>query len=77
MFKKKKVSFENTSEDIKISNEIADSIMKNNPIQRKIFSLKEVYWIIQIKGDVLYGPLTLKEFDALKKEKKIDLDFED
>ncbi len=75
-FKKNNVSFENSSSDIQISHEIADSIIKNNPIQKKIFSLKKVYWIIQIKGDVLYGPLSLNEFTLLKRNKKIDLEFD-
>lgn len=75
-FEKKNVSFENSASDIQISHEIADSIMKNNPIQKKIFSLKKVYWIIQIKGDVLYGPLSLEEFTILKRSKKIDLEFD-
>lgn len=75
IYKKKNVSFKNTSSDIQISQDIADSVIKNDPFQKKIFSLKKVYWIIQIEGDVLYGPLSFEEFKLLIKNKKIDIDF--
>lgn len=72
IFKNKNVSFENTSEDIKKGEEIADSIIKNNPIHKKIFSLKKVYWIIQIKDNILFGPYSKQEYLIKRKIIKVD-----
>ncbi len=55
---------------------ITDSIFNNEPFYKKMFVNKYNYYIIEKSNDFVFGPLTLKEFDALKKEKKIDLDFE-
>jgi hypothetical protein len=56
---------------------MADSILNNEPFYKKMFRNKYNYYIIEKTNDSVFGPLTLKEFEALKKEKKIDLDFED
>ena len=71
IFKNRKISFENTSDDIIKSKEIADSIMENNPFHKKIFSLKKVYWIIKIKNNILIGPLSENEYKL--KIKKLNL----
>lgn len=68
IYKNRKVSFENTSEDKQKGNEIADSIIKNNPMHKKVLSLKKVYWIIEIKNDVLFGPLSESEYKLKRKE---------
>lgn len=55
---------------------ITDSIFNNEPFYKKMFINKYNYNIIEKATDSVFGPLNLNEFDALKKEKKIDLDFE-
>lgn len=72
IFKNRKVTFENSLDDKKKGDEIVDSIVKNDPIHKKIFSLKKVYWIIQIKGDILLGPFNKQEY--LLKRKNIGLE---
>ena len=57
-------------------NVVADSIFNNEPFYKKMNRNKYNYYIIQKSDDFVFGPLTLKEFEAIKKEKKIDLDFE-
>lgn len=74
IFKSKNVSFENTGEDILKGEKIADSIIKNNTIQKKIFSLKKVYWIVGVKDNILFGPYSKDEFELRKNEKNIDLE---
>ena len=71
IFKNKKVSFKNSLEDIQKGEEIADSIMKNNPFHKKVFSLKKVYWIIIVKKNILIGPLSENEYKIKRKELKI------
>lgn len=56
---------------------ITDSIFNNEPFYKKMFVNKYNYYIIEKTNDFVFGSLTLKEFEAIKKEKKIDLDFED
>jgi hypothetical protein len=68
IFKSRKISFENTSEDIKKGEKIADSLMKNDPFHKKIFSLKKAYWIIKIKNNILIGPLSETEYKLKRKE---------
>ncbi len=65
------------SKKIEKINVVADSIFNNEPFYKKMFRNKYNYYIIEKTNDSVFGPLTLKEFEALKKEKKIDLDFED
>lgn len=69
IFKNRKITFKNSLEDIKKSEKIADSIIKNNPLHKKVFSLKKVYWIIKIKGNTLFGPFNKQEY--LSKRKNI------
>lgn len=71
VFKNRNVTFDNSLEDIKKGEEIADSVIKNNPMHKKILSLKKVYWIIKIKGNVLIGPLSDNEFKTKRKELNI------
>jgi hypothetical protein len=54
----------------------ADSIFNNEIFYKKMFQNKSNYYIIQKANDSIFGPLTLKKFDAIKKKKSIDLDFE-
>ncbi len=62
IFKSKGVSLANSAKDKRIARKIADSIIANNPIQKKIFSLSKVYWIIDTQNQKLNGPLSKKEF---------------
>jgi hypothetical protein len=57
-----KIYEKNTKEDIKISEVLADSILKNNTYYRNIFSRKINYWIICIKNDSLIGPLSKNDY---------------
>lgn len=61
---------------IKRLNKITDSIFKNEIFYKKIFQNKINYYIIQKVDDSIFGPLTLKEFEILKRKKIISLDFE-
>lgn len=76
IFKNRKVSFENTSEDIQKGEEIADSIMRNNPFHKKVFSLKKVYWIIKVKKNILIGPLSENEYKIKIKELNISAEIQ-
>ena len=71
IFKNKKVSFKNTSEDIKKGEEITDSIINNDPFHKKVFSLKKVFWIIKVKSNLLLGPLSKDEYEFKRKELKL------
>lgn len=53
-----------------------DSIFNNEILYKKMFRNKSNYYIIQKANDSIFGPLTLKEFEVIKKKKSIDLDFE-
>ena len=57
-------------------NTTADSIIDKDVYYQKMFKNKENYYIIQKNKDSIYGPLSVKEFEVIKKKKKIDLDFE-
>ena len=57
-------------------NAIADSIFNNEMFYKKIFKHKENYFIIQKANDSIFGQLTLSEFETLKRNKKINLEFE-
>lgn len=54
----------------------ADSIFNNEIFYKKMFENKSNYYIIQKANDSIFGPLTLKGFEIIKKKKSIDLDFE-
>ena len=54
----------------------ADSIFNNEIFYKKMFQNKSNYYIIQKVNDSIFGPLTFKGFEDLKRNKKIDLDFE-
>ena len=68
IFKNRKISFQNTSEDIQKQEEIADSIIQNDSFHVKVFSLKKVYWIIKVKSNNLIGPLSYAEYKQKKQE---------
>lgn len=55
---------------------IADSLFKHKVCYKKIFKNKNNYYIIQKRNDSIFGPLTLKDFQKIKRKKKIDLDFD-
>ncbi|MBK7986634.1 MAG: hypothetical protein IPK11_06920 [Ignavibacteria bacterium] len=63
-----------TEESYQKSFIIADSILDNNEYYKEIFSSVSNYWIIDIRKDTVYGPLTKKKYLALKKRMNIDLD---
>jgi hypothetical protein len=76
----KRLSLNNTSEDIESSKIIADSLIKHNPYYQSIFSRKFNYWIVCHKNDSLYGPLSKEEYLQKRKElvvpKNLKLDSE-
>jgi hypothetical protein len=45
-----------------IAREIADSLIKFDLYQRKIFSNSENYWILDLVNDSLHGPFSKKEY---------------
>lgn len=63
-----------TEESYQKSFIIADSILDNNEYYKQIFSSVSNYWIVDIRKDTVYGPLTKKKYLTLKKRKNIDLD---
>lgn len=63
-----------TEESYQNSFIIADSILDNNDYYKEIFSSVSNYWIIDIRKDTVYGPLTKKKYLTLKKRMNIDLD---
>lgn len=63
IFISKGASHQNTSKDISIRNEIADSILINDNYYKNIFSHDTNYWIIKFANDSLIGPLTKEELD--------------
>ena len=73
--KSKGVTDKNTTEDWDKINPILDSIFHSDPFYVKIFSSKENYWIIDKDNNVRFGPMTFSEFDSLRIDKKINLDF--
>lgn len=54
--------------------EIANDILQREPFYINQFKQVENYYIIDKKNTITNGPLNLKEFSRLKKEKNIDLD---
>jgi hypothetical protein len=53
---------ENTTETMAMKEKYADSIFRTDPYFIKLFSRKVNYWIIVIKNDQMYGPLTKGEY---------------
>lgn len=68
IFHSRGVSLTNSSNDIQMSKNIADSLINSDPYYQKIFSRQENYWIIDIAKDTLIGPLTENEFAAKRTE---------
>lgn len=54
----------------------ADSIFNNEMFYKKMFQNESNYYIIRKVNDSIFGPLTLEEFEAIKKKNSIDLDFD-
>lgn len=71
IFKSKGATPENTSEDIRVRESIADSLIANDPFYKKIFSNDTNYWIIYNPTDSLIGPLIETEFEVTRKELRI------
>jgi hypothetical protein len=57
-------------------NKVTDSLFYNEIYYKKMFQNKSNYYIIQKSNDSIFGPLTIIEFEAMKKDKSIDLKFE-
>ena len=51
-----------------IYDSIADSLIKNSPKFKLIFSRKYNYWIIKKKGDEIFGPYSENEYLEKRKE---------
>lgn len=64
----KRLSPNNTSEDIKESQSIADSLIKSSPKYKLIFSRKLNYWIIRAQDGELLGPFSESEYLQKRKE---------
>jgi hypothetical protein len=67
---------ENSDEDLKATNSIADSLLKNDPFYVKVFSSKANFWIISHRNNRVYGPLNKHEYEALRTELKVPIDLE-
>lgn len=55
----------------KLAEKKADSILKNDPYYKKLFSRKTNYWIISKKDHQVYGPYSKPEYEAKRKELKV------
>jgi hypothetical protein len=62
IFSTKSISDSNSVEGQLIAREIADSLIKFDLYQRKIFSNSENYWILDLVNDSLHGPFSKKEY---------------
>jgi len=71
IFYKKGASLLNTERDIRISYEIADSLLSNDPYYVTIFSRKVNFWIIEFSKDTMYGPFS--EVEYLEKRKELNV----
>lgn len=80
IFLNKGASEKNSIQDINLEEEIADSLLKNDPKYKKIVYSKENYWIIRISKDTLLGPLSKSEYlserELLHIPKEVKLKFE-
>ena len=61
----------NSSQEIKTSEKIADSLLKHDSFYLKIFSRKQNSWIIMNKPNKLYSPLNKEEY--LRKRKQLNI----
>jgi hypothetical protein len=64
------------NENIVKSEQDADSILKNDEYYKSIFKNKINYWIISLKVNKLYGPLTKAEYLQKRKELKVPNELE-
>ena len=55
---------------------VEDSIFNNDLYYKELFNNKINYYIIQKSDKSILGPLSLKKFESYKKERSIDLVFE-
>ncbi len=56
----------------------ADSIISHNTYHKELLTPKKInYYIIDKDKDSVLGPLTKEEFEKVKKEKSIDLEFDE
>jgi hypothetical protein len=62
IFKSRGASIENTSKDIQIRLNVADSLLNHAPNYQKIFANDTNYWIIDEVKDTLIGPLIKSEY---------------
>ena len=73
VLKQKGLSRENTSADIKIREQVADSLLHNDPYYQTIFRQKRNFWIIQKEKDVLFGPFNFQQFNQQREIMGISL----
>jgi hypothetical protein len=62
---------ERTYTDVDQRERFIDSIAKTDPYYAKIFSGKVNYWIIEIKNDRIYGPLSKEEYVKVRQDLRI------
>jgi hypothetical protein len=58
----------NSETDMIKSEVIADSILKNDPFYRKVFSRTTNYWIIDHTRNLFLGPLSFEEYEKKRKD---------
>ena len=68
LLESKNISNKNSSADQKIFNEFADSLIRNDPFQRRIFSQQINYWILEFSKDSLHGPFSKQQYLLEKKK---------
>ena len=73
VFKLKGLSPNNSSADIAIREQVADSLLRNDPYYQTIFRHKRNFWIIQKEKDVLFGPFNFQQFNQQKEIMGISL----
>lgn len=66
----------NSDEDMKATDSIADSLLRNDPFYIKVFSSKTNFWIISHQNSRVYGPLSEYEYKDLRTELKVPIDLE-
>jgi hypothetical protein len=64
----------NMPEDWSIREVVADSILKSDSYYQNVFSRKTNYWIIDKKGDKLYGPYNFTQFNNQRNLLKVALE---
>jgi len=76
IFIRKGASFGDTNRNLRISEDIVDSIMGNDSSYQRMFAKNRNYWIIYNPKDTLIGPLTKQQYLVKRKELKVPDDLQ-